>query len=146
MVRDTTNIDISEYPDHSSQLGKNERPSRILVIDDDDDTRETVCNIFTHFGYEVESARNGADGLRLFQDSRHDVVVTDILMPEKEGIETIRELRLLSPHLKIIAMSGGGTRSNFSYLEMAKSLGADSALQKPFLPAQLAEAVADLIG
>ena len=83
-------------------------------------------------GYEIDLASNGEEGLRLFRKTPADLVITDIIMPEKEGLETIREMKKMKPELKIIAMSGGGKISADNYLETAKIFGASRLIEKPF--------------
>ncbi|MFY9926104.1 MAG: response regulator [Opitutaceae bacterium] len=105
---------------------------RILLVDDDDLFRRMLALILTKLGYEVREARNGKEAIKLFDDSAPDVVLTDLIMPEKEGLETIAELRQSHPQVKIIAMSGGGRVSAFDHLRVAKAMGADQILAKPF--------------
>lgn len=105
---------------------------RILLVDDDDLFRRMLALILTKLGYEVREARNGKEAIKLFDDSAPDVVLTDLIMPEKEGLETIAELRQSHPNVKIIAMSGGGRVSAFDHLRVAKAMGADQILAKPF--------------
>jgi DNA-binding response OmpR family regulator len=116
--------------------------ARILVIDDEDRMRRLVSRILTKAGHVVIEAKNGREGVVQFDAHRPAVVISDILMPEQEGIETIKELRRKAPAVWIIAMSGGGTSHNMKFLEFAKALGADSALAKPFRADELIEAVA----
>ncbi len=104
----------------------------ILVIDDEPKIRQTVSAFLTQAGHEVLEARDGAQGLRLCRTADVEVVITDIVMPGKEGIETIRELRRERPDIRIIAMSEGGARNNSAYLEFAQRLGADEVIAKPF--------------
>jgi CheY-like chemotaxis protein len=111
--------------------------ARILVIDDDSSMRRLVARILAGANHEVVEANNGKTGMEQFATYQPDVVVTDILMPEQEGIETIRELRRISPSLRIVAMSGGGTDKDLMFLGMAKALGADAVLAKPFRPDEL---------
>ena len=89
---------------------------------------------------------NGVEGLSLFRNSPSDLVITDIIMPEKEGLETIREMKRMSPELKIIAMSGGGKISAENYLGTAKIFGASKLLEKPFTRDQMVTAVKELLG
>jgi len=96
-------------------------------------------------GHEVDIALNGSDGMKLFKENIPDLLITDIIMPEKEGLETIFELRRTYPHLKIIAISGGGKISPDGYLPGAKLLGADIAFQKPLVQKDFLEAVALLL-
>lgn len=113
----------------------------ILVVDDEELVRATLCQMLEQAGYEVIEAANGDQGLRVFQEYEVDLVITDIFMPGKEGIETIRELRKLRPDVKIIAISGGGRTRNMDYLELAKDFGAKRALTKPFQREQVLSAV-----
>lgn len=106
--------------------------AKILVIDDDAHMRRLVARALGRLSHEVFEASDGQKGLDQFAVHRPDIVITDLLMPEKEGIETIRELRRLAPAVRIVAMSGGGTDNNSIFLGMAKALGADAVLAKPF--------------
>lgn len=106
----------------------------VLVIDDDQSVRDTVGLVVAAIGHEVLVAANGLQGIEMFASVGSDLVITDILMPEKDGIETIRELRQLRADLPIIAMSGGGRTDNSDYLEMARRFGANRTLAKPFEP------------
>lgn len=115
--------------------------ARILVIDDDSTMRHLVARILARANHEVIEAVNGKKGMLQFAAHRPDVVVTDLLMPEQEGIETIRELRRIAPSLRIVAMSGGGTDNDMMFLGMAKALGADAVLAKPFRADELIRAV-----
>lgn len=104
----------------------------ILVIDDDETIRVLLRTILERAGYRVVDAPDGNKGIRRYQESPTDLVITDLIMPGKEGIETIRELRKKFPHVKIIAVSGGGRIGPESYLKMAKGVGALRTLRKPF--------------
>src|SRR5271155_3662471 len=116
--------------------------ARILIIDDDPQLRRLLARILQSVGHDVNEASNGSDGLARFAEAPPALVITDILMPEKEGIETIRELRRLAPAVPIIAMSGGGaSQKSMKFLDMAAKLGATVALAKPFRAPQLIETV-----
>lgn len=115
--------------------------ARILVIDDEEDIRMTVTMALESMGHEVTEAIDGTDGLRRFGVEQNDLVITDLLMPDKEGIETILELRKIRPDIKIIVMSGGGRINAQHVLEAAKRLGANIALKKPFSIAELCRVV-----
>jgi len=117
---------------------------RILVIDDDDLVRETMKLGLESAHYQVSEANDGAVGLQIAFQDEFDLVITDILMPNKEGIETIQELRRARPALKIIAISGGDRRGG-SFLEIAEKLGANKTLRKPFRPQELLRCVQDLL-
>ena len=118
--------------------------SRILVCDDDQEMREVIRNILEEAGHIVEEAPDGEVGVDMFREMPTDIVITDIRMPEKSGNETIMELRSDYPWLKIIAMSGGGAVSADLYMQVARKLGADVALSKPFAPDELLSAVREL--
>ena len=119
---------------------------QILVIDDDVLVRSTISRILERKGYEVLAADDGAQGLSMFERHHPDLVITDIIMPEKEGIETIREIRRLSPEIKIIAISGGGRLGNFDFLDIATQFGAAEVLGKPFDAADLLDRVDRCLG
>jgi CheY-like chemotaxis protein len=105
---------------------------RILVVDDDDSFRKMMCQTLTEMGYEVMEARNGKEAVQVYELCPSDVVLTDLIMPDTDGIETIREFRRIHSAVKIIAMSGGGWVGTRNYLKAAKLLGADETLTKPF--------------
>ncbi len=120
---------------------------RILVIDDDPNVRDILRRMLGRAGYDVLTASNGKAGVQLFRDQGADVVITDIVMPEQEGLETIRELRGEYPEVKIIVVSGGGGLGEpSSYLYMAKMFGARYTLQKPIPRGELLAAVRELAG
>jgi|GEM_PF-787910 len=104
---------------------------RILIIEDDIQLQEMLQQMLTHEGYEVQVASNGIEGIRCYHKTPADLVITDIIMPEKSGIETISELKETYPEVTIIAMSGGG-RADIKLLEIAETLGAQRTLNKPF--------------
>jgi len=115
--------------------------ARILVVDDEQLVRQTLQRALERAGHTVRLARNGNEALDLARGAPFDLFMIDIIMPEKEGIQTIIELRQTNPSARIIAMSGGGRAGNFDYLEVASRLGATLALRKPFQSKQLIEAV-----
>ena len=119
--------------------------ARILVIDDDATVRLSVKLALEDADHAVQAAADGREGTVLFRKSPADLVITDIFMPEKEGLETIDEIKRLRPQTKIIAISGGGRMAPDDYLMIAKSLGADRSLQKPFDIQHLVEVVAELL-
>lgn len=120
--------------------------ARILVIDDDEDVRQMLRRILEHAGHEVVEADNGAVGVKLFREEPSDLVITDIIMPEKEGIETIRDLRKLQKEVKIVAISGGGRVGPSDYLTAAKMLGAMKTFSKPFSRQEILDTVDELCG
>jgi len=119
---------------------------RILVIEDDQMLRRALRIALEKLAYEVGEANDGREALGLFRARPFDLVVTDIIMPEMEGMETIRALRLLSPKLHIIAISGGGRGSPDNYLHLAKHFGASKVFAKPFEITDLCTTVAEMLG
>ncbi len=113
----------------------------ILVIDDDAAMRRLILRVLATRGHALLEAENGEQGLKLLEDQTPDLIITDILMPGKEGIETIREVRERSPDTKIIAISGGGGSHDMMFLDIAKTFGAQASLAKPFRPDELIEVV-----
>jgi CheY-like chemotaxis protein len=103
----------------------------ILVIDDDAQFRKMLCKLLEKDGHAVVEASGGQEGIQRYRRSPTDLVITDIVMPDKEGIETIIELRRQFSDVKIIAMSGGGQIGPDSYLDLAQKLGACQTLTKP---------------
>ena len=120
---------------------------RVLVVDDDASIRRTLEITLNRAGYAVTQARNGAEAVRLWRDLGTDLVILDLFMDEKDGIETIVELRAHSPGIRIIAMSGGGKdRKRMDLLKDAKLLGVVQTIEKPFSPEQMLALVALLLG
>jgi DNA-binding response OmpR family regulator len=117
---------------------------RILVVDDDAAVRDSIAMVLDGAGFQVDQADHGASGMRLLRANAPDLVITDILMPHKEGIETIREIRAVLPQTPIIAISGSA-EPRADYLKMAQSFGASAILAKPFDPAVLLELVNRLL-
>ena len=117
----------------------------ICIIDDDESVRQTVGRILRGAGYAVVEAKDGDVGLRTVEQAMPAMIVTDIVMPNREGIETIREAKRRFPEIPIIAISGGGRLGPTGFLELACKLGADDCLAKPFRPAELLERVARLL-
>lgn len=125
--------------------GKVTRMKRILVIDDDDMYRTMLVKFFRHAGYDAHAASNGKEGLRIQSETPADLVLTDLIMPEMEGIQTIIELTRQYPGIKIIAISGGGRIGSEQYLQMATRLGAQKGFGKPFKTSELLAAVQELL-
>ena len=119
--------------------------AKILVFDDEPSILLMIKKMLEKAGHEVDLALNGKDGMELFEKNKPDLVITDIIMPIKEGLETILELRKKHPGLKIIAISGGGRISPDGYLPGAKLLGADMVFQKPLVQKEFMEAVSMLL-
>ena len=118
--------------------------ANILLIEDDDQLRNLLELLLTSAGHVVTTAGEGAEGVKRFRANPADLVITDIVMPNQEGIETIMKLRSQHPRLGIIAMSGGANLSA-TWLAMAAKLGADRTLAKPFTILQLNEAIAAVL-
>jgi DNA-binding response OmpR family regulator len=118
---------------------------KILLIDDDVAVLRTLEIVLGDRGYDVITAKDGVEGMRLFQQNHPDLVITDLIMPEKEGIETIIEMRRGWPDTKIIAISGGGRTHNECFLKMAAGLGAAAVLPKPFMPDELAAKIEEVM-
>jgi CheY-like chemotaxis protein len=115
--------------------------TKILVIDDDDMVRITMVRLLEDLGYDVVCAEDGERGLGIFRNDQPDLVITDLTMPEREGIATIIEIRRDRPAVKVIAISGGGRIQDSDFLDMAKKLGADDVIAKPFDPDEFADRV-----
>lgn len=119
--------------------------ARILLIDDEDLVRYSLRMFLETEGYEVDEAVDGVDGLEKLRAVPYDLLITDIVMPRKEGMETILEVREAAPDLKILAISGGGPAGSFNYVEMARQCGADQFIAKPFTDKEFLQAVHDLL-
>jgi DNA-binding response OmpR family regulator len=119
--------------------------ARILIIDDDDQFRGMLRQTLAREGHEVIEARDGGDGVACYRAAPADLVITDILMPEHEGLETIKQLRAEFPAVKIIAISGGGAKGTFNFLKPARLLGAQRTLVKPFDLEELRLAIREVL-
>jgi DNA-binding response OmpR family regulator len=117
---------------------------RILVVDDNEDLRTTIQALLQADGFEVAVAADGEAALIQNRQRPADVVITDLFMPDKDGIETIIELKKLHPNIKIVAMSGWTSTQGSDYLQVAREIGAAVTLQKPFDPVELSRVVRDL--
>lgn len=118
---------------------------KILVIDDDELMNKSIVHLLSEAGYEAQGALDGNSGLHLLKMNSFDLIVTDIVMPEKEGLETIMAIREISKTLPIIAISGGGKRGQEVYLQTAREFGANFAFQKPFNTEKFLEAVRECL-
>jgi len=105
---------------------------KVLIIEDNEDLRDTLIVLLEDQGYNVISANDGESGARVFDEARPDLVLTDVIMPNSDGVEAIRRMRAIDPAARIIAMSGGSLSGNDYQLRMAKEAGAMDALAKPF--------------
>lgn len=129
-----------------SQVLTGERPTCVvLLIEDDRPLLLAMARAFTGAGAQVVLAADGAEGLKRFISTAPDLVVTDIIMPEREGIETILAMKAARPDIPILAVSGGGQIAARDFLTLAKDLGADAVLAKPFRAGQLLDAARLLI-
>jgi YesN/AraC family two-component response regulator len=117
----------------------------ILIIDDDSQILEMLRQILERERYHVTEASNGKEGLRRYRENPADLIITDIIMPEKEGIEIIIELKRDYPYVKIIAISGGCRIDPEQYLDMAKKLGAQRTFAKPVERKDLLDAVRNIL-
>ena len=120
--------------------------AKILLVDDDPDIRALLKIMLKVRGHDVEESENGTLAVQAVNTQVFDLVITDLIMPDKEGIETIIELRKNHPEIKIIAMSGGGLGRQQDYLSMAQQLGAARTLEKPFGVKELNQAVDAVLG
>jgi DNA-binding NtrC family response regulator len=118
---------------------------KILIIEDDASFRNVLVQMLDKAGFEVQQAGDGNQALGICDTYKPDIVLTDIIMPDKEGLETIQELIVKMPGIKIIAMSGGGRFGPDSYLPLAKKLGAKCTLQKPFMRDELMSAINEVL-
>ncbi len=118
---------------------------RVLLIDDDEMVLETLAPGLSDAGFEVETAQDGEIAADRFKRISPDVVVTDIIMPNREGIETLIEFKKIAPDIPIIVMSGGGRTHKLDFLEVAEKMGAAATLRKPFLPDDLANLIRSVL-
>jgi CheY-like chemotaxis protein len=117
----------------------------ILVIDDDPVLRRVITLALEGAGHSVLRCENGRKAIDHLQHDHADLLITDIIMPEMDGVETVRAARKLQPHLPILAISGGGSFDPGDYLGIARAFGATAILPKPFRPADLVAEVAKLL-
>ena len=119
--------------------------ARVLIIDDDSEIRNLLSEMLQEAGHEVATAAEGGEGIRLFRAQPFDLLITDLIMPGKEGLQTIRELHHDFPALKIIAISGLGSSEELNFLTLAKGFGAVRTLAKPFSVQSLLNTVNDVL-
>lgn len=118
---------------------------RILVIDDEEQICSLISMMLEENGYKVETANNGNEAIKKFTEKPFDLIITDLMMPEKEGLETIIDLKEIYPAVKIIAMSGGLRNQDVDFLKTAKIFGASITLRKPFNTQTLLNAVNEVL-
>lgn len=128
--------------------------TRVIIIDDEEDVRIVLKEIFVRAGFDVAVASDGTEGLNLIRETGADLVITDIIMPGIDGVETAYDIRMEFPHTKIIVMSGGGNTgpldyepsaiATTSYLASAEAVGVDMTITKPFDRKELIKAAKEL--
>ena len=122
-----------------------EKRRRILLIEDEDDLRQTLMGVLTGWGHDVTPAGDGVVGSRLLADQLFDLLITDIVLPEQDGIEIIITARRRDPVMPILAMTGGGRGRNMDFLRLAQDVGANMVIRKPFRIAELRAAIDSLM-
>lgn len=120
--------------------------ARILLVDDNDALRALLAEALREAGHEVVEANDGRKAIAAVAPGAFAAVVTDVVMPEADGAEVMNALRLLSPRPRLVVISGGGKIEPARYLQLARALGADEVLQKPFPPSRLVEVLGRLLG
>jgi DNA-binding response OmpR family regulator len=118
---------------------------RLLVVDDDPEIRDLLKKFFELVGYSVDVAEDGKSASRMLDAGAYDLMVTDIVMPNQDGVENIMQARKAYPGMRLIAMSGGGYIQTKTYLKVAESLGADAVFQKPFKTQEMLAKVRELL-
>jgi DNA-binding response OmpR family regulator len=119
--------------------------ARILIIDDEAMIRDLLVNILGREGFETVTASGGKDGIKIHRENPADLIITDLIMPKKDGLETIMELRRDFQDVKIIAMSGGVEIGSETFLQIAKTMGAIETIAKPFYRKELLKTVQELL-
>ena len=119
--------------------------ARILIIDDEAMIRNLLVKILEREGYETVIASGGKDGIKIHRENPADLIITDLIMPKKDGLETIMELRRDFQDVKIIAMSGGVEIGSETFLQIAKTMGAIETIAKPFYRKELLKTVQELL-
>ena len=117
----------------------------ILIIDDEPQIRSMLKLMLERDGYEVAQAPDGIEGIRIYRQNPADLIITDLIMPNKDGIGVIIDLKKEFPNVKIIAMSGGGLNKPEGYLKGAKKLGATCTLTKPIDRGEMLRAIKDVL-
>ena len=119
--------------------------ANILIIEDDNEVREFLDSVLIRAGYKTRTAANGREGVQVFRSQPFDLVITDIIMPEKDGIETIMDMKREQSDLRVLAISGGGRAEPDNYLESARLLGADATMKKPFTNQEILATIKQLL-
>ena len=119
--------------------------AKILVVDDDLGVRRVILRALSALGHDIIEATNGVEALAMYKENPVDLVITDLIMPEKDGIELIRELQEIRAGLKVIAISGGGRHGKLELLDLAEAFGAQRVLSKPIHLDDLIETLEELL-
>jgi CheY-like chemotaxis protein len=119
--------------------------AQVLVVDDEDQVRKLIRLVMEQEGHTVVEASNGKRATQRIQEAEIDLVISDVVMPDMDGLELIREIRRTYQGIKILAISGAGKEGPGLYLNIAERFGADAILMKPFAPDQLIEKVSALL-
>jgi CheY-like chemotaxis protein len=117
----------------------------ILIVEDNQELREILKESLNRKRFTVQEAENGKDAIIHFKPGVTDLVITDLIMPEEDGLKVIMKLREIKPSIKVIAISGGGKAGPASYLNLAKALGADAIYSKPFSVNEMIEKIEELL-
>ena len=117
----------------------------ILIVDDDDNVRYALSKLLRKAGYHVLEAQNGKEASKLLRKAMPDVLVTDIVMPEQDGMGLLNTARELNPSIPVLVMSGGGNIVGLDYLSLAQTMGANATLCKPFDNDEVLSVVANLV-
>jgi DNA-binding response OmpR family regulator len=137
--------EVMKTSPEAGEPGKKAAMQSILVIDDDKLMCLALARILTSAGYDVAQAFNGDEGLQMYRNRDFDLVITDLIMPDKEGIQIIRELRKEDSGIRIIAMSAGGRGGATDYLKWARLMGAKECLSKPIKRDELLNVVSTVL-
>lgn len=119
--------------------------ARILIVDDEAGIRDTLSALLAADGHEIDTAANGYAAMDRFRENQADLVICDIMMPDKGGLETIVDLRKTNPNVKIIAISGASAGGQRKILDWATKMGADRTFCKPFVSGDIKNAIKDLL-
>jgi len=115
--------------------------AHVLLTEDDTLVRQTIEQILQLAGHQVSVVCNGREAIEYCSHTQPDLILTDMLMPEMEGVETIVRLKQMAPTIPIIAYSGGGRSERFDFLDIARSIGASAILRKPLMPRELCDTI-----
>jgi len=137
--------EVTTIPPEAGDPDKKASMQSILVIYDDKLMCLALARILASAGYSVAQAFNGDEGLQMYRSQKFDLVITDLIMPDKEGIQIIRELRKEDSQIRIIAMSAGGRGGATDYLKWARLMGAKQCLSKPIKREDLLSAVTSVL-